>query len=104
MTSRINTVQVVAEMKSLSASELRRIARRGKNVAEAPHGLDYVDVKLSANATDKDLDGVGIAVEVLIIEILDQFAARNHATGMMHEIREQPILVRRKLHGIAVHA
>src|SRR2546423_2440668 len=36
--------------------------------------------------------------------MLDRLAARILATGIMHEIREQPILVRRKLHGIAVHA
>src|SRR6476646_10581878 len=102
VTTRIITVQVVAEKKSRRASELRRIARRSEEVAKSPDGLDDVDAELLANAPDEDFDGVGITIEVLVVEMLDQLAARHHAAGMVHEIREQTILVRGELDRVAV--
>src|SRR5882757_6680808 len=93
VTTRIITVQVVAEKNSRSASELRRIARRREEIAQPPHRLDDVDAELLADAADEDLDGVGIAVEVLVVEMLDQLAARHHPAGMMHEIGQEPIFV-----------
>src|SRR5438105_3196780 len=95
------TVQTVAERNSRSASELARIGRR-EEIAEAAHGLDDVDAKLLADAADKHLDGVAVAIEVLIVEVLDQFGARHHAAGMMHQIRQQPIFVTGELDRIAV--
>src|SRR5215471_3413181 len=102
VTTRITTVQVVAEKKSRSASELRRIARGSEHIAEPAHGLDDVDAELLAHAADEDLDGVGVAVEILIVEMLDQLAARHHAACMMHQIGEQAIFVRGELDRIAV--
>src|SRR3954464_7379559 len=104
VTTRIITVQVVAEKKSRRASELRRIARRSEEIAKSPHGLDDVDAELLANAPDEDFDGVGIPIEVLVVEMLDQLAARHHAAGMVHEIREQTIFVRGELDRVAVDA
>src|SRR5262245_6207924 len=98
------TVQVVAEKKSRSASELRRIARWAQEIAEPAHGLDDVDAELLADAADEHLDGVGVAIEILVIEMLDQLAARHHAAGMMHEIGQQSIFVRGQLHRVAVDA
>jgi len=40
-------------------------------IAEAAHGLDHVDADLLAQPADEDLDGVRIAIEVLVIEMLD---------------------------------
>src|ERR1700752_4399909 len=94
--TRITTIQVVAEKNSRSASELARIGR-GKQVAEAAHGLDHVDAELAADAADEDLDRVGVAVEILVVEVLAQLGARDHAAGMMHEIGEQPVFVRGEL-------
>src|ERR1700687_5451332 len=102
VTTRINTVQVVAEKKRRRASELRRIARRGEQIAEPAHGLDDVHAELLADAADEDLDGVGVAVEVLVVEMLDQLAARDPAASVMHEIGEQTILVAGELDRIAV--
>src|SRR5262245_12165893 len=100
----MTTVQVVAEKNSRSASELRRIAWRAQKVAEPAPGLDDVDAELLADAADEHLDGVGVAIEVLVIEMLDQLAARHHAAGMMHEIGQQAIFVRGQLDRIAVDA
>src|SRR5712671_1706849 len=102
VTTRIKTVQVVAEKKRRRASELRRIARRREQVAEPAYGLDDVDAELLANAADEDLDGVGVAVEVLVVKMLDQLAARDHAAGMVHEVGQQPILVTGELDRVAV--
>src|SRR5437667_402889 len=48
VTTRINTVQVVAEKKSRRASELRRVARRGGQIAGPAYGLDGVDAGVEA--------------------------------------------------------
>ncbi len=103
-------------MKRRSASEPARISAgvplgdgilarrlgRHEQIAEPAHGLDHLDVQLLAQPADEDLDGVGIAVEVLVVEMLDQLGARDHAAGMMHEIGEQAVLVRGELHLPAV--
>src|SRR5215831_2161548 len=102
VTTRITTVQVVAEKNSRRASELRRIARWSEQIAKPAHGLDDIDAELFANAADEHLDGIGVAIEVLVVEMLDQFAARDHAAGMMHEVGEQAIFVRGELDRIAV--
>src|SRR5262245_51316150 len=102
VTTRITTVQVVAEKKRRSASELRRIARRAQQVTKPANGLDDVDAELPANATDKHLDGVGVAIEVLIVKVLDQLAARDHSSAVVHEISKEPILVRGQLDRVAV--
>src|SRR5262249_60284525 len=101
VTTRITTVQVVAEKNSLRASELRRIARRSEQIAKPAHGLYDIDAELFAHAADEHLDGVGVAIEILVVEMLDQFAARDHAAGMMHEVGQQAILVRGELNRIA---
>src|SRR5882762_5475663 len=104
LANRMTTVQAVADTNSRSASELARIGGGCEKVAEAAHGLDDVDAELLADAADEDLDGVGIAVEVLVVEMLDQLAARHHPAGMMHEIGQEPIFVGGELDRIAVDA
>ena len=73
-----------------------------EEVAEPAHGLDHVDAELLADAADEHLDGVGVAVEVLVVEVLDQLGARHHAAGMVHEVGEQPVFVGGELDRIAV--
>ena len=73
-----------------------------EQIAKSAHGLDDVDAELLADAADEDFDGVGIAIEVLVVEMLDQLGARHHAAGMVHEIREQTIFVRGELDRVAV--
>jgi len=43
-----------------------------------------------------------IAVKVLVIEMLDQFGARDHAPGVVHQVGEQPVFVAGELDWIAV--
>src|SRR3569623_2321853 len=61
-------------------------SRRGQEIAEAADGLDDVDVELLADAADEDLNGVGVAVEILVVEMLDELGARHHAPRMMHQV------------------
>src|ERR1700683_45258 len=99
---RITSVHAAAHKNRRRASELARIGRR-EQITEAAYRLDHVDAKLFADATNKNLDSVGVAVEVLIVEMLDQFGPRNDAAGVVHQIGEQPVFVRGELHGIAVN-
>src|ERR1700748_1606072 len=46
--------------------------RRGQEIAQPSDGLDDVDVQLLADTADKDLDGVRVAVEILVVEMFDQ--------------------------------
>src|SRR5665213_569597 len=56
------------------------IGRRWRQqIAEPADGLDDVDVELLADAPDEHLDGVGVTIEILVIEMLDQLGARHHA-------------------------
>ena len=87
---------------SLDQAPCRR--RRRQQIAEPAHGLDDVDVELLADAADEHLDGVGVAVEILVVEMLDQFGARHHAPGVVHEIGQQPVFVRGHLDRVAGHA
>src|SRR5690606_38137444 len=58
------------------AMAARSIPRLAHAIAHAAHRLDQVDAHLSAQPADEDLYRVGIAVEVLVIEMLDQLRAR----------------------------
>src|SRR5277367_6750642 len=78
-----------------SSTWLSRIwRRRCQQIAKAPHRLDDIDVELLADAADENFNGVGVAVEVLVVKMFDQFGTRHHAPGMVHEIGQQPVLVR----------
>src|SRR5659263_398060 len=86
--TRMTTAQAVAETNRRSARELTRIksTRVGgvKQIAETAHGLDDLDPEFLADAADEHLDGVAIAVEVLVVEMLDQLGARHHAVSYTH--------------------
>src|SRR5580692_8390381 len=98
---RITTVQPVAQRKSRSASELARIGRC-EQITETAHRLNDVDTKLLADAADEYFDRIGVAVEILVVKMLDQFGARHHASGMVHQIGQQSVFVGRELDRIAV--
>src|SRR5215204_5724142 len=101
---RITTVQAVAERKRRSASELARIAGRREEITETAHGLNDIDVELLADAPDEHLDGIGVAIEVLIVKVLDQFGARDHPPGMVHQVGEEAVFEGGELDRIAVDA
>src|SRR5438128_1597585 len=44
-------------------------------VTQSTDGGDHVGTQLLADAGDEDLDSVGIAVEVLVVDMLDQLSA-----------------------------
>src|ERR1700741_92385 len=98
---RIITVRPVAQRNRRKASELARIGRR-QQITETAYRLNDIDAELFANAPDENFDRVGVAIEILVVEMLDQFSARNHAPGMVHQIGEQPVFVRGELDRIAV--
>ena len=43
-----------------------------------------------------------VAVEVLVVEMLDQFGARHHPAGVVHQVGQQPVFVGGELHRRAV--
>ena len=72
-------VQAAAEAKSRKARELSLIARVRKAVAEPADSLDEILGKLLAQASDEHLDGIRVAVEILLVEMLDQLGTGDHA-------------------------
>src|SRR3954462_4074510 len=98
--TRHSMVQIAAVAIRRAASELSRMPEglfgfggRVEAVTQAAHGLDQIGVQLLAQAADKDFDRVGVAVEILVIEMLDQFGARHHLAAMMGEIGQQAVFL-----------
>src|SRR5690606_26531182 len=120
MTNMAATAQIVEKAMTRKASERGRILdsrigftgaagraspsrlRLAYPVTHAAHRLDHVDAHLLAQATDEHLDRIGIAVEILVVQMLDQFRARHHLAHVVHEVGEQPEFVRGQLQGRAV--
>ena len=48
--------------------------------------LHDIDAELLAQAPDEHLDGVGVAVEILVVEMFDELGARHDPALVMHEI------------------
>src|SRR5690606_28249781 len=78
-------------------SVLAVVARDREAVAAPPHGLDRLErafrVELLAQAPDEDLEHVGIAVEVLLVDVLSQVGLRDHIAGVHHQVLEYFVLV-----------
>src|SRR5688572_17453751 len=73
-------------------------ARILETVAKATDGRDDIRSKLLADARDEHFDGVGIAVEVLIVDMLDQFGAADDLALVVHQVGQELILLSRKLY------
>src|SRR5262249_57139473 len=73
------------------------------HVAEAAAGRDDVDAELAADAADQHLDGVALALDILGIEMLGQLELRYHTSGMMHQVAQQPLFLRRHVYPPALH-
>src|SRR5436190_326851 len=67
------------------------LRRADQAVAEAADGLDPVGADLLAHAADEHLDGVGVAVEVLVVQVLDQLGATDHPALVHDQVVQQPI-------------
>src|SRR5690349_7425141 len=100
-TGSTSRTQAAAVANSRNARELVLIAFRVP-VTQAANGLYHIGWDLFAQAADEHLDGVGVAVEVLFIKVLDQLVARDDAIIVVHEIGEQPVFVRRELDRLTV--
>src|SRR3546814_1407269 len=61
-------------------------ARDGETVATAAHGFDRLEralgVELLAQAADEDFEHVGIAVEVLLVDVLGEVGLRDQFAGV----------------------
>ena len=68
-TRRVHTAAVA---NSRNASELSRIAAVGHPVAKPANRLDHVHGDLLAQSPDEHLDRIGIAIEILLVEVLDE--------------------------------
>lgn len=80
------------------------LSRSGQAVAQAADGLDPVGADLLAQPADEHLDGVGVTVEVLVVEMLDQLGAADHPALMHHQIVKQAVLQRGEAQRFAVDA
>ena len=85
MTTRVHAA---AEANSLKARDLSPIFGVREAVAQPPDCRDEIDGKFLAQASDEHLDRVRVAVEILFVEMLDEFGARDHALAMQHEVME----------------
>src|SRR5665647_732157 len=61
-----------------AASFARRFVGIVEAVAKSTDRRNHVGAQLLANPGDEDLDRVRIAVEILIVDMLDQFGAADH--------------------------
>ena len=84
----MTTAQAVAERNKRSAREFARIPstciRWREQIPEATHGLDDFNPEFFADAPDEYFNRVRVAVEVLVVEMLNQLGARDHAASVMH--------------------
>src|SRR6478735_12822686 len=63
-------------------------------VTEATDGGDDIGTQLLADAGDEHLDGIRIAVEVLVVDVLDQLGAGDDLAIVVHEVAEQLVFLR----------
>src|SRR5690348_15938211 len=100
-----STVHTAAAAIRRKASELNLIVlvrRIVETVTQTTHSLDEIGVEFLAQAADENLDRVGVAIEVLIVEMFDQFGSRHHFALVMGEIGEQAVFQAGQLHRVAV--
>src|SRR6476469_182070 len=81
-----------------SGPGLRRLLEA---VTEAADGGDDVSAELLADACDEDLDRVRIAVEILVVDMLDKLGPAHHLALVVHEVGKELVLLRRELHRLA---
>src|SRR5688572_744394 len=101
-TGSTTSTHAAAVTNSRNASELVFIAVLREAIAKTANGLDHLGRNLLAQPADEHLDGIRIAVEVLLVKVLDQLRARDDALVVMHEIGEQAVFVRGELDGLAI--
>src|SRR6185503_1917710 len=73
-----------------------------ETVTEAADGGDDVGAQFLADARDEYLDGVRIAVEILVVDMLDELGPADHLALVVHEVGQQFIFLGRELDRLAV--
>ena len=68
------------------ARALRAYSGKYWQIAEPAHRLDAILGQLLAQPADEHLDGVGVAVEILVVEVLHQFGAADHPPLVQHHV------------------
>src|SRR3954464_8313660 len=102
--SMVHTVAAAIRRDDKDSSLSRWAAQFGifQGIAKPAYRLNETCVEFLAQAADKDLDRVGVAVKILIVEMFHQFGPRYHLAAVMGEIGQQPVFLAGKLHRIAV--
>src|SRR3954447_24719267 len=70
-------------------------------VAEAADRRDHVSAELFADARHEHLDRVRIAVEILVVDMLDQLRPAYHLPLVVHEVGQELVFLRGELHRLA---
>ena len=76
-----------------------------KSIARATHGLQHrmieIFIDFAAQAADLYVDDIGLRVEVIIPHIFQQHSARDHLSGVTHEVFQQAKLARLQINALA---
>ena len=70
--------------------------------SQTAHGFDERHAKLAAQARNKYLNSVRVAIEILRVNVLSKLRLRDEAAAMVHQVREDAELVAGELHRRAV--
>src|ERR1700693_1469872 len=72
---------------------------RSDSITQPANGLDGRRTQFSPEAGDEHFHRVRIPVETLRVNVLRQFALRNHTSAVMHEVREHTEFVAGQFNG-----
>src|SRR6185369_4921414 len=72
-----------------------------KAVAKPADGGDDVRAQFLADSGDEHLNRVRIAIEILVVNVLDQLGATDHLALVVHEVGEELVLLRGELDRLA---
>ena len=67
----------------LASLRCRALFLDADRITEAARGLDDVDPELLAQSADEHFDRVRVAVKILLVQVFDDFGARDDASGMV---------------------
>src|SRR5689334_19835619 len=73
-----------------------------ERIAEAADRGDYVGSELLPDPRDEDLDRIRIAIEILVVNMLDELGSRHDLALVVHQIGQELIFLGGELHRLAV--
>src|SRR5437868_12214841 len=93
-TSRTSTATPTCSKSSSAAC-----ARNWTRTANSSRRLEFaVRVQFLAQAADEDFEHVGVAVEVLLVDVLGEVGLRDQLARMHHQVFEDLVLVAGEVH------